>query len=195
MLHEFLRSRPLHDRATHAAREVHALTLDVGAGLLPDLDRLGVVAKIDADLLEDGIGVALEQLKSFLAEHLPIWDLARDVGHRGGGACSTGGALRIASARTPGMGSGQRGRLWLVHIALRKQQYGQVTGLWLINLRHRLVMTRHRPGSLKANPGARGAPLDDRRYGRESRMHSTANPRPAPRECCHGQSARAGRAR
>jgi len=61
---------------------VHALALDVGSGGFPNLDRLGVVAKIDADFLENGIGIVLEQRQPFFGENLVVGNLAGDVGDR-----------------------------------------------------------------------------------------------------------------
>ena len=43
VLDEFARRRALHERATHAAREAHALAVDVGAGRLPELQGLGIL--------------------------------------------------------------------------------------------------------------------------------------------------------
>ena len=51
------RRRGLDDRAAHAAREADPLALDVGAGAAEDLGRLGEVDDLDADLLEEGVGV------------------------------------------------------------------------------------------------------------------------------------------
>ena len=76
VLGELPRRGAAHDAAAHAAREVHALALDVGAGVLPDLERLGVVAEVDADLLENGVGIVLHQREPFLAQHLVVGDLA-----------------------------------------------------------------------------------------------------------------------
>ena len=58
---------------------MHPLAPHVGAGRLPDLERLGIVAKVDADLLEDGIGIALEKTQALLGQHLVVGDLAGDV--------------------------------------------------------------------------------------------------------------------
>jgi len=80
MLGEFARSRALHQRAAHAAREMHALALHVGARGFPDLQRLGVIAKIDADLLENGVGVLLHQRQAFFVQDLVVGNLASDVG-------------------------------------------------------------------------------------------------------------------
>ena len=54
---------------------MHALALDVGAGVLPQRQRLGIVAEIDADLLEHRVGIGLDQRQAFLVEHLVDVDL------------------------------------------------------------------------------------------------------------------------
>src|SRR6516162_2711536 len=102
VLREFPRRGAPHDGAAHAARETHALALDVGAGVLPQLQRLCVVAEVDADLLEDGVGVVLEQLESLVAEHLVVGNLSRYVGNEGMAASGARSNLGIASAGTPG---------------------------------------------------------------------------------------------
>jgi hypothetical protein len=56
-----------------------ALALHIGTGCLPDLERLGVIAKIDADFLENGIGVALHQRQALLVKHLVIGNFTGNV--------------------------------------------------------------------------------------------------------------------
>ena len=53
-----------------ALGKMHALALDVGAGLFPQLQRLGVVAEIDADLFQHRVGIALDQRQAFLVQEL-----------------------------------------------------------------------------------------------------------------------------
>ena len=72
VLREFARRGALYERTAHAAGEMHPLALDVGAGGLPDFERLGIVAKIDADLLENGVGVVLHQREAFLVQDLVV---------------------------------------------------------------------------------------------------------------------------
>src|SRR5213595_4264731 len=81
ILREFLRRRTPHDAAAHAAWKAHPLALDVGARVLPDLERLRILAEIDADLFEDRVGVVLEKFQSLAPQHLVIRDLAGDVRH------------------------------------------------------------------------------------------------------------------
>ena len=72
---------------------MHALALDVGAGLFPQRERLGVVAEDDADLFQHRVGVLLDQRQPFLIEDLIDVDLALDIGELG--------ARTAARARCP----------------------------------------------------------------------------------------------
>ena len=114
MLNELARRGALHQRPAHAAGEMYALTLDVGPGRLPDRDRFGVVAEIDAGLLENGIGVVLEQRESFLAQYFVVGNLACDVGYRRSGTRGPGCPLRIATAGAPRMTGRPRVAGWRV---------------------------------------------------------------------------------
>src|SRR5262249_48287863 len=117
VLSEFPGRRAAHDGTAHAAREAYALALDVSARVLPDLQRLRIVAEVDTDLLEDGIGVVLEQLQPVSCEHLVVRDLPCDVRHERVTARGTRGDLGLAATRTPG--SHRRARpLLLIHGAL-----------------------------------------------------------------------------
>src|ERR1700734_950268 len=72
------------------------------AGLLPQREGLGVFAKLDADLLEDGVRVALEQAQSLFSQNLVIGNLAGDVGNGRGRprrACSPLGVPTTWAAR------------------------------------------------------------------------------------------------
>ena len=60
----------LHDLPGEAAREAHALAVDVGARVLEQPERLGRLAEVDPDLLEHGVGVLLDQREMLLREHL-----------------------------------------------------------------------------------------------------------------------------
>ena len=66
------------DLPAHALGAAHPHAVDVGAGLLPDLQRLLVVPVLDADLLQHRVGVGLAEREAFLAEKLVDWDLALD---------------------------------------------------------------------------------------------------------------------
>jgi len=67
---------------------VHALALDVGTGILPELQGFRVVAEDDADLFQNGVGVLLDERQAFLVQHLIDVDLALDVGELAAGAAA-----------------------------------------------------------------------------------------------------------
>jgi hypothetical protein len=50
--------------------------------------RFGVIAKLDADLLEHRVGIALDQRQPFLVQHFVIAELAQDERHRLAGAAA-----------------------------------------------------------------------------------------------------------
>ena len=62
------------------ARDVHALALHVGAGVAPQAQGLGVAAELDADLLEDRLGIGLDDLHRLAAQQLHGRELAADIG-------------------------------------------------------------------------------------------------------------------
>ena len=82
---------------------MHALALHVGAGVLPQLQRLGVVAEDDADLFQHRVGVLLDEGEALLVEHLVDLDLAADVGELLAGAAARArrAPRRRAAARSP----------------------------------------------------------------------------------------------
>ena len=82
VLGELARRAGLHDRAAHPAREADAHAVDVGAGVVQQSNRLGVAPELEADLLEDRVGVLLDERQALLAEDLERRELAgqeRDV--------------------------------------------------------------------------------------------------------------------
>ena len=90
-----------------AARKAHPLALDVAARAAKEVERARKVAELDADLLEQRVGVALDDFEPFLAENLGQRNVARDVGHGDGRALGAGGAARLAAAtRFAGGGRG-----------------------------------------------------------------------------------------
>jgi hypothetical protein len=129
VLRELARCGGLHQLAAHAARESHAFALHVGAGRLEQRQRLRVVAEVDADLLQDGVGVVLEQLEAVVAQHFVARDLACDVRHEIMRPRRARGALGIAPTRAAAACIGAAG---LVHDG----QYGRGLGARLIRLRH-----------------------------------------------------------
>jgi len=78
---------------------VHALALDVGAGILPERKRFGIIAELDADFLEHPIRIALDKRQPLFIEHVVLGDLAGDVGKRN--ARATTGARRAARCSAP----------------------------------------------------------------------------------------------
>src|SRR3546814_8076776 len=52
----------LAELAAEATREAHALAVDVGAGLLEQRERFGILAELDADLGQHRLRVALDQV-------------------------------------------------------------------------------------------------------------------------------------
>ena len=62
------RSGVLHDAAAQAAGEPDSIAVDVGAGVLPAVERGGIVAELDADLLENGVGIVLDQLEVLVGD-------------------------------------------------------------------------------------------------------------------------------
>ena len=101
--------RGLHQRAAHPALEADARALDVGAGRAEDLDRLGVVDDLDADFLQEGVGVVLDRLEALGGDHLDRWQLAGQVGqvlHR------PREALGLSSRPAPAAGRAVRAPPW-----------------------------------------------------------------------------------
>ena len=98
--------------AREPAREPHALALDVGARVAKARQRGGIIAEVDADLLQQRLGVALDDREPFLAQDLGRGDRAGDVGDRGMAAFRARDAARLAaSARLRGGAlGGRRGR-------------------------------------------------------------------------------------
>ncbi len=102
MLREYGR-RGFQELAAKSLREVDALALDVGAGLLPQLQGFLVVAKLDADFLQHRVGIGFDRDKGLLVEDLVDRNPARDIGHRGASlaAASRRAPRRRAACRAP----------------------------------------------------------------------------------------------
>ena len=66
-----LARRGLEQAPRQAARNVDALARDVRAGLPPQAQRLRIAPELDADLLEDGLGVGLDDLDRFASSAAP----------------------------------------------------------------------------------------------------------------------------
>ena len=64
------RRRRRHELAAQPRREAHPIAVDVGAGIGEAGHRARVVANLDADLLQDDLGIALQQLETLLGDEL-----------------------------------------------------------------------------------------------------------------------------
>ena len=67
---ELTRRGRLHELARQPAWEPHTLALDLAPRALQQLERVGRFAEVDADLLEDRVGVVLDRGETLLAQHL-----------------------------------------------------------------------------------------------------------------------------
>ena len=68
----------LDDRAAQPTRKTHALTVNVGARLAEQLERSREIPELDADFLEHGLRVVLDQLQALLVQDFDVGDLAVD---------------------------------------------------------------------------------------------------------------------
>jgi hypothetical protein len=105
MLGEHLR-RGLEQLAAQPLGKADPLALHVGAGLAPQRNGFGVIAKLDADFLEHGVGIALDQRQPFLVQHFVIAELSQDERHRLAGAAAR--SLRTPRRSAPAAPSGTR---------------------------------------------------------------------------------------
>ncbi len=115
MLCEFCGRRRLHDGPAHAARKADALAIDIRAGFSEKLQRFGEFLELDADFLEQRVGVVLDQLEAGLVEQLIIRNLAFDEGCIGSSRPLPGGALRAATAAPSVARRGPRVRVRCAH--------------------------------------------------------------------------------
>ena len=95
---ELVRRRCLHESASQAPGEPHALAVDIASGVLKQLERVGRLAEVDADLLEDRLGVVLDRRQALLAQQLPRFQLPRDEGHPFGDRGEASGRPSLPSA-------------------------------------------------------------------------------------------------
>ena len=68
-----------HQVTREPAREAHPLAVDIGAGILEELERFRILAEIDPDLLEDRFRVLLDQRQPLIAEEVDRGNVACDV--------------------------------------------------------------------------------------------------------------------
>jgi len=87
----------LHQLAGQAARKTHPFALDLATGSSEQVQRFGVIAKVDAGFFEDGVGVALDRLQALFVKHLEVRNLAGDKRYRLRAAGAAGGALGFAA--------------------------------------------------------------------------------------------------
>ncbi len=55
--------------------------------MTPDIKGFGIIPELDADLLQDGVGITLYQLQALFVEYFEVGYLAGDVGCRWCGRC------------------------------------------------------------------------------------------------------------
>ena len=87
----------LHELAGQAAREADALAVDLRARAAEELERVGRVAEVDPDLLEDRVGVLLEQRQALVGENLERRERACEERHAldDGASAWRPGVLRV----------------------------------------------------------------------------------------------------
>ncbi len=93
--HELARRRA-QQLAGEAARNADALALHVGAGFAPQAQRFRVAPELDADFLEDRLGVGLDDLDGLAVQQFDRGDAAADVGQLGGRAVRARRATDLA---------------------------------------------------------------------------------------------------
>jgi hypothetical protein len=79
-LREDGRCARLDQLAAHATLEPYARALHVGARRSEDVDRLRVVDDLDADLLQEGVGVVLDRFETLGRDDLDRRQLPGQVG-------------------------------------------------------------------------------------------------------------------
>ena len=74
-----LRWRRFCQRPHQALGKPDPLTLDIGTGGFPHIKRLAIVAEVDADLLQHGLAIGLDQTEPFFAQYFVQGNFALDV--------------------------------------------------------------------------------------------------------------------
>ena len=74
MLRVFARRRGLNNRPTHTSWKPNPGSIDDRTCLFEPLDGAWVVANLDADLFQNGVGVDLEQLEVFIGNKFVGFD-------------------------------------------------------------------------------------------------------------------------
>jgi hypothetical protein len=127
--------------AGESAGDAHALALDIGAGVLPALQRRGVLREGDADLLEHGLGVLLDDRERLLVEDVEDGQVPRQHSRRLD-------PMRRA-LRPP------RGPAAAPAPALRRRRQIQIAHRPLPNAIHRRSVTNSRQGGAPEAPAER----------------------------------------
>jgi hypothetical protein len=70
----------LDNRAAQPSREPDALAINISTGVFQEFERLRKVPKLNADLLEHGIRIVLDELEAGLVENLDMRDITIDPG-------------------------------------------------------------------------------------------------------------------
>ena len=91
--------RGLQQFAAKTLGEMYALATNIRTGVLPELERFRVLTELDADFLQNAIGIVFDQAEAFLIQNFVFANLAGDVGKRR--ARATAGAGRAACCSTP----------------------------------------------------------------------------------------------
>jgi hypothetical protein len=97
--------------------EAHARALDVGARFAPNFERLRVIAELEADFLDDPVGLLFELDQAFFAEELVERDLALDV--RGCGGLRARAFAAGAAATATSCAAYASGFCWFAHVTPR----------------------------------------------------------------------------
>ena len=82
--------------------DTHPLPLNIGPGLTPERQCLGVVGKVHADLFQHRIGVLLDDLQRLFGQHFEVRDIPFDIARcleRDGCACRA--SCRTTTAACP----------------------------------------------------------------------------------------------
>ena len=84
-------------------RNVHPLALHIGPGLAPAVQGRRIIDEGDADLLQNGLGVVLDDFDGFGGENLEIRYVPFDISCRfDTGGCPLGPARGATAAPPPG---------------------------------------------------------------------------------------------
>ena len=78
MLDKFARCRGA-EPARKSARNMNPLSGHRGPGGPPQIKRLRVVNKVDADLFQHGVGIPFDDLKGLFVQDLEVRDVAPDI--------------------------------------------------------------------------------------------------------------------